>query len=98
MVGTAFCRTLQVLAVVLLLAPFPSVIQAQEKEHLVERPTSYRTVLVDGLSIFYREAGSEKFAYTFDHIAETMIRFTEALRLSRYSLYMQDYGGPVGFA
>jgi pimeloyl-ACP methyl ester carboxylesterase len=26
-----------------------------------------------------------------------MNRFTEALRLSRYTLYMQDYGGPVGF-
>ncbi len=23
--------------------------------------------------------------------------FTEALGLSRYTLYMQDYGGPVGF-
>jgi pimeloyl-ACP methyl ester carboxylesterase len=37
------------------------------------------------------------FAYTFDHIAETMNRFTEALGLSRYTLYMLDYGGPVGF-
>ena len=26
-----------------------------------------------------------------------MIRFTEALGLSRYTLYMQDYGAPVGF-
>jgi pimeloyl-ACP methyl ester carboxylesterase len=40
---------------------------------------------------------SKKFAYTFDHIAEIMKRFTEALGLSRYALYMQDYGGPVGF-
>ena len=39
----------------------------------------------------------KKFAYTFDHIAETMNHFTEALGLSRYTLYMQDYGGPVGF-
>src|SRR5213080_1989573 len=37
------------------------------------------------------------FAYTFDHYAEIMNHFTEALRLSRYTLYMQDYGGPVGF-
>jgi len=36
--------------------------------------------------------------YTFDHIAETMNHFTEALGLSRYTLYMQDYGGPVVFA
>ena len=37
------------------------------------------------------------FAYTFDHYAEVMHSFTEALGLRRYSLYMQDYGGPVGF-
>src|SRR5580698_9104617 len=105
----------------------------------------YRTVKVDGLSIFYREAGPKdaptilllhglpsssrmfeplftrlsdryhlvapdypgfghsdwpdpkKFAYTFDHIAEVMNHFTETLGLSRYTLYTQDYGGPVGF-
>jgi len=105
----------------------------------------YRTVKVDGLSIFYREAGPKdapvilllhglpsssrmyepllsrladryrliapdypgfghsdwpdptKFAYTFDRCAEIMNHFTEAIALPRYSLYMQDYGGPVGF-
>ncbi len=108
-------------------------------------PVYYRTVQVDGLSIFYRETGPKdaptilllhglpsssrmfeplfarlgeryhliapdypgfghsdwpdpkKFAYTFDHIATVMQHFTEALSLSRYHLYMQDYGGPVGF-
>lgn len=107
--------------------------------------TEYRTVQVDGLSIFYREAGSKdaptllllhglpsssrmfmplfnrlarrfhlvapdypgfghsewpdtrKFEYTFDRIAESMNRFTEAIGLTHFSLYMQDYGGPVGF-
>jgi pimeloyl-ACP methyl ester carboxylesterase len=39
----------------------------------------------------------KKFAYTFDHYAEIMNHFTEALGLPRYTLYMQDYGGPVGF-
>jgi pimeloyl-ACP methyl ester carboxylesterase len=39
----------------------------------------------------------KKFAYTFDHIAEVMNHFTEALELSLYTIYMQDYGGPVGF-
>ena len=37
------------------------------------------------------------FAYTFDHYAEIMNQFTETLGLARYTLYMQDYGGPVGF-
>ncbi len=40
---------------------------------------------------------SKKFAYTSDHYAEIVNHFTEALGLSRYTLYMQDYGGPVGF-
>jgi len=39
----------------------------------------------------------QHFAYTFDHIASVMNHFTEALGLSHYTLYMQDYGGPVGF-
>jgi pimeloyl-ACP methyl ester carboxylesterase len=39
----------------------------------------------------------KKFAYTFDHIAEVMNHFTVTVGLSKYSLYMQDYGGPVGF-
>src|ERR1700731_2713726 len=39
----------------------------------------------------------KEFAYTFDHIAEIMNHFTEALGISHYTLYMQDYGGPVGF-
>jgi len=39
----------------------------------------------------------KEFAYTFDHYAEIMTHFAEALGLSRYTLYMQDYGGPVGF-
>ena len=119
--------------------------QTQRKDRRMENPTLYRTMRIDGLSIFYREAGPKdaptllllhglpsssrmfeplfarlsdsfhlvapdypgfghsdwpdpkKFAYTFDHIAEIMDHFTEALGLSRYALYMQDYGGPVGF-
>src|SRR5882757_1696063 len=39
----------------------------------------------------------KKFAYTFDHYAEIMNRFTEALGFHHYTLYIQDYGGPVGF-
>jgi pimeloyl-ACP methyl ester carboxylesterase len=109
------------------------------------QPIFYRAVKVDGLSIFYREAGRSDaptllllhgfpsssrmyepllsrlsgrfhlvapdypgfghsdapdagaFSYTFDHLAEVMQHFTEVLGLERYSLYLQDYGGPVGF-
>jgi pimeloyl-ACP methyl ester carboxylesterase len=105
----------------------------------------YQTVQVEGLKIFYREAGRKgapvilllhgfpsssrmfnsvlpslgrhyhliapdypgfgqsdapdpkSFAYSFDHLAAIMNRFTEQLGLSRYTLFLQDYGGPVGF-
>src|SRR5262249_35480743 len=39
----------------------------------------------------------KRFEYTFDHIASVINDFTQAVGLSRYTLYMQDYGGPVGF-
>jgi pimeloyl-ACP methyl ester carboxylesterase/alkylhydroperoxidase family enzyme len=39
----------------------------------------------------------ERFAYTFDHLAHTIERFTEALDLDRYVLYVFDYGAPIGF-
>jgi pimeloyl-ACP methyl ester carboxylesterase len=122
----------------------PALAEVQGKE-LPMHPVVYRTIRIDGQSIFYREAGPQntetllllhglpsssrmfepllarlfdryhliapdypgfghsdwpdpkKFAYTFDHCAEIMNHFTEALGISRYTLYMQDYGGPVGF-
>ncbi len=39
----------------------------------------------------------KQFDYTFDHIASVIGELAEALGLSDYTLYMQDYGGPVGF-
>ncbi len=38
-----------------------------------------------------------EFSYTFDHLADVVEKFTEQLGLTRYGLYMQDFGGPVGF-
>jgi hypothetical protein len=108
-------------------------------------PVTYHTVHVDGVDIFYREAGptngpvllllhgvpsssrmyqpmlesvlSEKyhliapdfpgfghsswpdpkeFSYTFDHLARVTEALTDALNLKRYTLFLHDYGGPVG--
>ena len=39
----------------------------------------------------------KQFDYTFDHITRVIDDFSQVLGLSRYTLYMQDYGGPVGF-
>jgi pimeloyl-ACP methyl ester carboxylesterase len=105
----------------------------------------YKTVDVDGLNIFYREAGPQdapvllllhgfpsssrmyetllppladryrliapdypgfghssalppdQFIYTFDNLARVMSHFVDRLKLDRFALFVQDYGGPVGF-
>ena len=41
--------------------------------------------------------GPAEFEYTFDHLAEVMEGFVERLGLQRYAMYVQDFGGPVGF-
>jgi pimeloyl-ACP methyl ester carboxylesterase len=106
---------------------------------------NYRIADVDGLKIFYREAGPADaptllllhgfpsaghmfrdliphladgfhivapdlpgfgqsdmpargtFAYTFDHIADAIDRFTEVIGLKRFAIYVFDYGAPTGF-
>lgn len=105
----------------------------------------HRTVKVEGLDIFYREAGPKdaptvlllhgfptssrmfrnliprladrfhvvapdypgyghssapsvkEFEYTFDHLAKVVEGFIEKVGLTKYSLYVQDYGAPVGY-
>jgi pimeloyl-ACP methyl ester carboxylesterase len=39
----------------------------------------------------------ERFSYTFDSLAGTTNALLEQLGIGRYVLYLQDYGGPVGF-
>ena len=34
---------------------------------------------------------------TFDHLADVIEKFTEKLGLQKYTLYVQDYGAPVGY-
>jgi pimeloyl-ACP methyl ester carboxylesterase len=38
-----------------------------------------------------------QFAYTFDHIAAIVESFLKQLEFKKFGLYVQDYGGPVGF-
>jgi pimeloyl-ACP methyl ester carboxylesterase len=106
---------------------------------------AHRTVKIDGLDIFYREAGPkdapavlllhgfptsshmfrnlipalageyhvvapdypgfgyssappvDRFEYTFDHLADVVDRLTQKVGLTKYTLYVQDYGAPVGY-
>lgn len=39
----------------------------------------------------------EAFDYSFDHLAQIIAQFTIKLGLKQYSLYLMDYGAPIGF-
>jgi pimeloyl-ACP methyl ester carboxylesterase len=39
----------------------------------------------------------DRFAYTFDNIAGVVEKFTATVGLTKYALYVQDYGAPIGF-
>ena len=39
----------------------------------------------------------ETFRYTFDNLTRIIDRFTETLGLTRYAMYVFDYGAPIGF-
>jgi pimeloyl-ACP methyl ester carboxylesterase len=38
-----------------------------------------------------------EFAYTFEHLTNIVERFTQAVGATKYSLFVQDYGAPIGF-
>lgn len=81
----------------LLLHCFPS--SSRMYEPLLSRLSGqFHLVAPDYPSFGHSDAHDARaFSYTFDHLAEVMQHFTEALSLERCSLYLQDYGGPVGF-
>jgi pimeloyl-ACP methyl ester carboxylesterase len=39
----------------------------------------------------------DHFSYTFDNLAKVIDEFTEKVGLTKYALYVQDYGAPVGY-
>jgi pimeloyl-ACP methyl ester carboxylesterase len=39
----------------------------------------------------------KEYLYTFDNLANTINQFIDILELKKFSLYVQDYGGPIGF-
>ena len=112
---------------------------------LTSATTTYHRMTVDGVGVFYREAGPKdaptivllhgfpsssrefdtlipllatryhliapdfpgfgqsdapppsSYAYTFDNLAKTINDFLEQLKINKYTFYLHDYGGPVGF-
>ncbi|MGG7618986.1 alpha/beta fold hydrolase [Bacillus coreaensis] len=43
------------------------------------------------------QPGMEEFEYTFDNLAHLMNEFVHELKLGKFSIYVHDYGAPVGF-
>jgi len=82
--------------VVLLLHGFPS--SSRMWQPLIDRLADrYRMVAPDYPGFGHSDAPpADSFSYTFDHIADYIERFTDVLGLDRYTLVVQDYGGPVG--
>ncbi|MFC5742018.1 alpha/beta fold hydrolase [Dyella tabacisoli] len=77
--------------------PLSSIMYVQVMENLVAHQRLH-VIAVDYPSFGYSDAPShEAYRYTFDHVAQTVADFLKARGISRYSLYMQDYGVPVGF-
>ncbi|MDX1925203.1 MAG: alpha/beta hydrolase [Pirellulaceae bacterium] len=114
-------------------------------QHSSASTVAYKTVTIDGLDIFYREAGPKtaptllllhgfptsshmfrdlipaladkyhviapdypgfgyssmpkvnEFDYSFDNLANVIEKFTKQVGLTKYSLYLMDYGAPIGF-
>lgn len=119
-------------------------VQAEEPQ-FPKTQVFHRTIKIDSLDIFYREAGPKdaptvlllhgfptsshmfrnlipalaekyhvvapdypgfgnssapsvnEFEYTFDNLANVIEKFTEKVGLKKYSVYLMDYGAPVGF-
>ncbi len=82
---------------VLLLHGFPS--SSHQYRGLIDRLSDkYRVIAPDLPGFGFSDAPDAKsFGYTFDHLAEVMESFTDKLGLTRYAIYVFDYGAPVGF-
>lgn len=82
---------------VLLLHGFPT--SSHQYRGLIERlADKYRVIAPDLPGFGFSDAPEAKsFGYTFDHLTEVIESFTDALNLTRYALYVFDYGAPVGF-
>ncbi|MBU8977857.1 alpha/beta hydrolase [Lysobacter sp. MMG2] len=82
---------------VLLLHGFPT--SSHMFRHLIPRLADrFRVIAPDLPGFGFSETpGRDRFAYTFDHLAQVMQDFTDAIGLERHALYVFDYGAPVGW-
>ncbi len=83
--------------VILLLHGFPAS-SFQYRELIPRLADRYRVIAPDlpGFG-FTGVPAARRYTYSFDALAQTILAFTDALRLERYALYVFDYGAPTGF-
>lgn len=81
---------------VLLLHGFPT--SSHMFRNLITRLADKYHVIAPDYPGFGQSAAPDrsKFEYTFDNYAKVIEKLTESLGLSRYALYVMDYGAPVG--
>lgn len=82
--------------VVLLLHGFPAS-SFQFRELIPRLADRYRVIAPDLPGFGFTNVPTERgYSYTFDSLAQTIDEFTKALHLSRYALYIFDFGAPTG--
>jgi pimeloyl-ACP methyl ester carboxylesterase len=83
--------------VVLLLHGFPAS-SFQYRELIPRLADRYRVIAPDLPGFGFTEVpAGRQYKYTFDALAQTILAFTDALKLTKYALYVFDYGAPTGF-
>lgn len=82
---------------ILLLHGFPT--SSQMFRNLIPRlADKYRVIAPDYPGFGHSSTPPrDKFAYSFDNLARVIDEFTGTVGLTKYALYVQDYGAPVGY-
>jgi pimeloyl-ACP methyl ester carboxylesterase len=83
--------------VILLLHGFPTS-SFQYRELIPRLADRYHVIAPDLPGFGFTDVPAERgYRYTFEALAKTIFAFTQALKLSRYAMYVFDYGAPTGF-
>jgi pimeloyl-ACP methyl ester carboxylesterase len=78
----------------LLLHGFPT--SSHMFRHLIPLLSHKYHIIAPDMPGFGHTVVPPSYVYTFDHLAQTIGEFVDALALSKYALYIFDYGAPVG--
>ena len=82
---------------ILLLHGFPSA-SHMFRELMPELADEFHLIAPDFPSFGQTESPSrEEFTYSFDHLAKIVDKFTETVGLSKFAMYVFDYGAPIGY-